>query len=53
MGGGAEEMGEGTRDTGFMLEWMLCAKRLREDCTICYFLKTAGEKNGQAESLRT
>lgn len=46
-------MGGGTRDTGFMLEWMLFAERLQEDCTICYFLKTAGEKNEHAESLRT
>lgn len=46
-------MGEGTRDTGFMLEWMLFPEKLQEDCTICYFLKTAGEKNEQAESLRS
>lgn len=48
MGGGAEEMSEGTRDTGFMLEWMLFTKGLQEDCTICYFLKTAGGKKKRA-----
>lgn len=46
-------MGEGARDTGFMLEWMLFPERLQEHCTICYFLKTAGEKTEHAESLRT
>lgn len=46
-------MGEGTRDTGFMLEWMFFAEGLQEDCTICYFLRTVGEKNGRAGSLRT
>lgn len=36
--------GEGTRDTEFMLEWMLFAQRVQEDCTICYFLSEAASQ---------
>lgn len=45
MGGGAGETCERKRDTGFMLEWMFFAEGLQLDCSICYFLRTAGEKN--------
>lgn len=41
MGRGWWGVAEGTRDTGFMLEWMFFVEGLQEDCAICYFLGTA------------
>lgn len=44
MGGGAEEMAEGTRDTGFMLEWMFFTEGAAVRLYYLLFSQKSGRK---------